>query len=138
MPKEHQQVAVVDLDGTLAKYDRWRGADHFGEPVPGAREAIFEMHSWGWLIIVYTTRGNKASVEKWLDDHEIYFDEVNSFAHNPDGCSDKPIATVYFDDREANVVGCKWYPWRDAMGRVRRKFRSPEPFDDQWVNSGAD
>lgn len=24
----------VDLDGTLAYYDQWRGADHIGEPVP--------------------------------------------------------------------------------------------------------
>jgi len=24
----------VDLDGTLAHYDGWKGADHIGEPVP--------------------------------------------------------------------------------------------------------
>lgn len=24
----------VDLDGTLAEYDSWRGADHIGKPIP--------------------------------------------------------------------------------------------------------
>lgn len=25
---------AVDLDGTLAHYDHWRGNDHVGEPIP--------------------------------------------------------------------------------------------------------
>ena len=25
---------AVDLDGTLAHYDKWRGIDHIGKPIP--------------------------------------------------------------------------------------------------------
>ena len=32
-PKGRKWIAV-DLDGTLAIYDKWRGRDHIGEPVP--------------------------------------------------------------------------------------------------------
>jgi hypothetical protein len=30
----------VDLDGTLAHYDEWRGPDHIGEPVPAMVERV--------------------------------------------------------------------------------------------------
>ena len=30
----------VDLDGTLARYDGWRGIDHIGEPMPRTSAAI--------------------------------------------------------------------------------------------------
>lgn len=33
----------VDLDGTLAVYDGWKGADHIGEPIP---EMAFRVRKW--------------------------------------------------------------------------------------------
>lgn len=134
MAKKYRNVAVVDLDGTLSKYDGWKGEDHFGKPVPGAREAMEELRDWGWLIVVYTTRGNDGLIRGWLVENEIPFDAINSSLHNPPSCSSKPIATVYFDDREAHHVGCKWYDWHGAMQNVRRIYQPHEEFVDEWAN----
>ena len=33
----------VDLDGTLATYDRWRGIEHIGDPIP---DMVFRIKNW--------------------------------------------------------------------------------------------
>jgi len=46
----------VDLDGTLAKYDGWKGELHIGEPVP---EMVFRVHKWlaeGRAVKIFTAR----------------------------------------------------------------------------------
>lgn len=120
---EHRKTAVVDLDGTLSEYDKWRGEDHFGEPIPLARDALSELREWGWRIVVFTTRGNVPLVRDWLTEHRIPFDSVNSTDHNPPGTSCKPIADVYFDDRDAHVIGKRPYNWVKAMKRVRKLYQ---------------
>ncbi|KKL28609.1 hypothetical protein LCGC14_2373440 [marine sediment metagenome] len=126
-----QRVGVIDLDGTLAEYDGWQGPTHFGKPVLNALDAVKELNTWGWRLIVHTTRGDERMVETWLEANGFlrYLDTVNSTVHNPEGCSHKPIAEVYFEDREANIVNYvylgKSYNWRRAMRRVRRMYQPP-------------
>jgi len=110
------------LDGTLAQYDHWRGEKHIGEPLQYVHEALDELREWGWRIVVFTTRGNTLIVKSWLRYHDIPFDAVNDCSHNPPGCSQKPIADVYFEDREASNVG-KPYNWPKAMRRVRKLYQ---------------
>jgi len=46
----------VDLDGTLAVYDGWRGPEHIGEPVP---EMVLRVKAWlaaGEEVRVFTAR----------------------------------------------------------------------------------
>lgn len=53
----------VDLDGTLAHYDEWRGADHIGEPV-GAM--LFRVKKWladGEDVRVFTARVSGSEAE---------------------------------------------------------------------------
>lgn len=45
-----------DLDGTLAKYDGWKGIDHIGEPVKPMVELIRRMHDEGKVVKVMTAR----------------------------------------------------------------------------------
>lgn len=45
-----------DLDGTLAKYDGWKGIDHIGEPVKPMVELIKRMHDEGKVVKVMTAR----------------------------------------------------------------------------------
>ena len=45
-----------DLDGTLAKYDGWRGIDHIGEPVKPMVDLIKRMHDEGKVVKVMTAR----------------------------------------------------------------------------------
>lgn len=45
-----------DLDGTLAKYDGWKGIGHIGEPVKPMVELIKRMHGEGKIVKIVTAR----------------------------------------------------------------------------------
>ncbi len=45
-----------DLDGTLAKYDGWKGIDHIGEPVRPMVDLIKRMHDEGKVVKIMTAR----------------------------------------------------------------------------------
>ena len=45
-----------DLDGTLAKYDGWKGIDHIGEPVKPMVELIRRMYDEGKFVKIVTAR----------------------------------------------------------------------------------
>lgn len=45
-----------DLDGTLAKYDKWEGIDHIGEPVKPMVDLIKKMHAEGKVVKILTAR----------------------------------------------------------------------------------
>lgn len=45
-----------DLDGTLAKYDGWKGIDHIGEPVKPMVDLIKRMHDEGKTVKIMTAR----------------------------------------------------------------------------------
>lgn len=46
----------VDLDGTLAHYDIWRGPTHIGEPVPAMVERVKRWLSEGRDVRIFTAR----------------------------------------------------------------------------------
>lgn len=46
----------VDLDGTLAHYDRWRGIDHIGEPITAMVRRVQEWLDKGQAVKVFTAR----------------------------------------------------------------------------------
>lgn len=46
----------VDLDGTLAEYDKWRGVDHIGEPVPAMLNRVREWLAAGKRVKIFTAR----------------------------------------------------------------------------------
>lgn len=45
-----------DLDGTLAKYDKWRGIDHIGDPIAPMVKLIKKMHEEGKVVKILTAR----------------------------------------------------------------------------------
>ena len=45
-----------DLDGTLAKYDGWKGIDHIGEPVAPMVRLVQAMHKGGLEVRIITAR----------------------------------------------------------------------------------
>ena len=45
-----------DLDGTLAKYDKWEGIGHIGEPVKPMVDLIRKMHDDGKVVKILTAR----------------------------------------------------------------------------------
>lgn len=46
----------VDLDGTLAQYDRWRGPAHIGAPVPEMLERVKRWLAEGKDVRIFTAR----------------------------------------------------------------------------------
>lgn len=46
----------VDLDGTLAHYDHWRGPDHIGAPIPAMVERVRRWLSDGKEVRIFTAR----------------------------------------------------------------------------------
>lgn len=51
----------VDLDGTLAHYDGWKGPDHIGEPIPEMVERVKAWTAKGEVVKIFTARA-------WLRD----------------------------------------------------------------------
>lgn len=46
----------VDLDGTLARYDGWKGVDHIGEPIPAMVERVKQWLAKGKCVKIFTAR----------------------------------------------------------------------------------
>lgn len=61
----------VDLDGTLALYDGWRGGQHIGEPIPPMLARIRTWLAEGREVRVFTARAcapeHVPHVRAWLD-----------------------------------------------------------------------
>ncbi len=110
VPKQKPRVCV-DLDGVLAKYDRWRGAENIGAPVPGALEFAHELAKVADIIIFSSRcsedrrRGDdgyslspaqmRIQIIDWLEKHKIPYTDV----YIGQG---KPRAAAFIDDRAVN------------------------------------
>lgn len=46
----------VDLDGTLAHYDKWVGVHHIGEPVPAMLARVRQWRDAGIRVKIFTAR----------------------------------------------------------------------------------
>jgi len=53
----------VDFDGTLSKYDGWKGHEVFGEPVVDMCEFVRKEHEKGRTIRIFTARVSQVSLE---------------------------------------------------------------------------
>lgn len=63
----------VDLDGTLAHYEGWKGAEHIGEPVPAMMQRVRQWLSEGKQVKIVTARASDPHgyVRQWLDSHGL-------------------------------------------------------------------
>jgi len=60
----------VDLDGTLAYYDHWRGALHIGEPIPAMLERVKRWVAEGQEVRIFTARVQRLTLDSSLGDRE--------------------------------------------------------------------
>lgn len=60
----------VDLDGTLARYDGWKGVEHIGEPVLPMLKRVRDWLEEGISVKIFTARVCDGSVEtrKFIED----------------------------------------------------------------------
>lgn len=54
----------VDLDGTIAHYDGWKGPHHIGEPIPLMLQRVREMIDRGERVKIFTARVSMADRSK--------------------------------------------------------------------------
>jgi hypothetical protein len=64
---------AVDLDGTLAEYDGWKGVQYIGKPISAMANRVKQWHAQGKTVVIFTARvsGDDAEVsreciEAWL------------------------------------------------------------------------
>jgi adenylylsulfate kinase len=101
--ERRRPTVAVDLDGVIADYDGWKGYGIIGTPRQDVVDALASLRSEGWKVVVHTTRGAH-EVKAYLDLFRIPYDEIN---RNSDyyNWGDKPVATVYWDDRAVCYTG---------------------------------
>lgn len=72
----------VDLDGTLAYYDGWKGEEHIGEPVPLMMKRVQQWIDDGQRVKIFTARACVESQVKfvydWLKKHGLEGVEVTN------------------------------------------------------------
>jgi hypothetical protein len=70
----------VDLDGTLAHYDRWRGIAHIGEPIPLMLDRVKKWLAKDETVKIFTARVAVPEPERteaithihaWLARHDL-------------------------------------------------------------------
>lgn len=65
----------VDLDGTLAEWDGWKGHQHIGKPIPLMVERVKRWTEMDIEVRIFTARASIAEhvapVQKWLEDNGL-------------------------------------------------------------------
>jgi hypothetical protein len=99
----------IDLDGTLAVYDGWKGAQHIGEPIPAMVERVKQWLSEGLAVRIFTARvwhdGNpERHLEAKIAEEAIHDWCVKVFGHAlPITCTKDYGMIVLYDDRCVQV-----------------------------------
>lgn len=136
-----RKSVCVDLDGVLADYSAgWQGLDHIGDPIPGAREFLEQLHAIS-DVVIWTTRCSvslgrgegenllRNRVREWLERHHMMHFVAEIWTGQG-----KPIAAAFIDDRAVScrpqgpptsVVGSAAYTL--ALGRVERLLADVPP-----------
>jgi len=65
----------VDLDGTLARYTGWKGAEEIGEPIPAMMDRVRNWRAHGKTVKIFTARAcipeQIPPIQAWLSKHDL-------------------------------------------------------------------
>lgn len=96
----------VDLDGTLAHYDRWRGAEHIGVGIPAMLHRVRSWLEQGFEVRIFTARvcipdelvrdGIIRRIQDWLEAHDL--------PRLPVTCVKDYAMIQLWDDRAVQVI----------------------------------
>jgi hypothetical protein len=102
---------AVDLDGTLAYDDEWKGIEYIGEPIP---EMLKRVHEWldsGITVKIFTARAAQPEsipyINEWLKKHGLPDLEVTN-------CKDMNMIELW-DDRAIQVEPNTGKPISEAV-----------------------
>jgi len=97
---------ALDLDGTLAYYDGWKGDDHIGEPISRMVNKLYGWIEKGYKVTLFTARVSSRDLDqnayalhhitKWFSKHDlpqldVTSNKLKSFTHFVD---DRAIAVI--------------------------------------------
>ena len=85
----------VDLDGTLAHYDHYRGSDHIGHPVEPMVKRVRKWLREGRDVRLFTAREASPEIRRWMKEH---LGEVLKITHTKDR-----FMQMLVDDRAVNA-----------------------------------
>lgn len=89
----------IDLDGTLAEYDGWKGADSIGEPIKKMVNLVLDLCNSGKKVKIFTARASIPEqipyIKAWCLEHLGRELEVTC-------CKDFDM-TIFYDDRAITV-----------------------------------
>lgn len=125
----------VDLDGTLAYYDHWRGEDHIGDPVPAMVNRVKQWIAEGQEVRIFTARAStlgRSSARHSENIRLIHAWTLRHIGQILEVTSDKDYSCIaIWDDRAVQVVPNKGIAiGADIEGRateVGRHFCSAMP-----------
>ena len=95
-----QEWIGIDLDGTLAHYDEWRGIEHIGKPIQPMIEFVKKLLAKGNKLKIFTARAENLEatsyIHSWLIEHGLPHLDVTNI---------KDLAmTMLYDDRCRQVI----------------------------------
>jgi len=135
---EDDQWIGVDLDGTLAKYNGWKGATKIGEPIPEMVRRIRRWVGHGKKVKLFTARADDEksvnAIKKWLKDNELPDLEVTNLKdqHMTELWDDRAVAVEkntgkVKESRERIDEMIPDEPWHEGW--------QPHPMMVQWFRS---
>jgi 5'(3')-deoxyribonucleotidase len=117
--KDQSNVVAIDFDGVLHDaYQGWGNGTCYGNPLPGAIDAIKEL-SKKYKIIIFTA---KAKPDRPLVNGKTgtelvqeWFKKYNILDYISDITSEKPRAELYIDDN-----GYRFENWDDTLKFIEK------------------
>ena len=97
----------VDLDGTLAKYDGWKGAGHIGEPIQPIVNLVKNLIQTGANVKIFTARVCSAQSEEDIITAKKAIAEwtLKHIGKELEATAEKDWNMIeYYDDRAVRVI----------------------------------
>lgn len=99
-----KRIIAVDLDGTLAYYDGWKGIEHIGPVIPEVANAMERAQKEGADVWIFTARVSDPNdseqagkyVHDWLIKNNFQFEGITAVKHK--------FFTEFWDDRAIQVI----------------------------------
>lgn len=115
--EDQSKIIAIDFDGVLHNaYKGWGDGTCYGEPLPGAIEAIKNL-SQKYKIIIFTAKAkpDRPLVEGKTGTELVYewFKKYDILSYIDSITSEKPRAELYIDDN-----GYRFYSWQDTLNFI--------------------
>ena len=99
-----KRIIAVDLDGTLAQYDGWKGIEHIGPVIPEVANAMERAQAEGADVHLFTARVSDPEdaaeahqvISKWAEANHFNFASITAVKHK--------FFTEFWDDRAIQVI----------------------------------